>query len=145
MQKQNSESTENTAQNLHLPTALLVEESDIWGNVLYRYLTARGLDVTWFKTAAGSMSFILDVDPDLIVVEDTIHDSGAALIDEIGRLGPETKARMLILTGETSPTARHSTGSPVIRKSDLFGIGTWIDQRTGMFPPLMIDRNRDNS
>ncbi len=140
MQNQTSGSPERQ-NNFHLQTVLLVEECEIWGNVLSRYLTARGLDVTWLHSPEGVLPFILDVDPDMIVVGDATRNGDSDLIDEIGKLGPETKARMLILTGEKS-TLRHPNGFPVVRKSNLFGIGNWVDQRTGMFPPLPLERNQ---
>lgn len=116
------------------PTALLVEESEIWGNVVSRYLSARGVDVTWLRSPEEAFPFILDVEPDLILIDASIRHSESTLVDRVARLGPDATLRAIVLVDDSTPPSPHPSGMPTARKSDLFAIGSWVDQKIGIFP-----------
>lgn len=135
MEKQATQpsSDQTPSRAFYPPTALLVEESEIWGNVVSRYLSARGVDVTWLRSPEEAFPFILDVEPDLILIDASIRHSESALVDRVARLGPDATVRAIVLVDST-PCAPHPSGIPTARKSDLFAIGCWVDQKIGIFP-----------
>ena len=119
-------------QPTHLKTALLVEDDETWGSILSRYLTARGCDVTWMREPSGAISFILDVDPDLIMLDLRFPDQGGPdLLESVERLGPETTSKTAIVTSYPVVAETWADQVRIISKSDLTGIGSWIDELLG--------------
>lgn len=111
------------------PRAFLVENDDVWGSILSRYLEARGLEVTWKRDTTDAIRFIEETDPDLIVADLQLPDHGGPqLLESIDALGERFVAKTALVTGFPTIAKAWANRIRVFDKGSLTGLGEWITQ-----------------
>lgn len=124
--KENEETPGGTAAR---PKAFLVENDDVWGTILSRYLEARGLEVTWMTDARDAIRIITETDPDLIVTDLQLPDHGGPhLVESIEALGERVVSKTAIVTGFPTVAKTWANRIRVFDKGALAGLGEWITE-----------------
>jgi CheY-like chemotaxis protein len=115
--------------NSSLPTALIIEDESLWGEILSRYLKAKGCEVTWMKDSADALRFIEDSRPDLILTDLKLAgNDGALFVEKLDEMGDEITSKTAVVTSFPVVARTWATHIPIFPKSDLSRLGQWVGE-----------------